>query len=217
MVNKLEKIRSYFPELSENTFLKLEAYRDLLLEWNERINLISRKDSENIEVHHLLHCLAIAKTIQFLPEARILDVGTGGGLPGIPLAILFPETEFVLIDRIGKKVEVVKTMASDLNLSNVTAEKIHAAEVTQDFDFIVSRAVGKLNEFTPWIKGKLRKSDRHEILNGILYLKGGEIDAEIKASKWKPEIFPVSDYFKEEYFETKNVVYLKQPGRVRKA
>ncbi len=216
MVKRLESIRTYSPDFAEETHDKLAEYKDLLLEWNERINLISRKDVENIEIHHLLHCLAIAKTISFLPDSRVLDVGTGGGLPGIPLAIIFPEVEFVLIDRIGKKVEAVKSMVADLKLANVTVIKGHAVDVEPGFDFVVSRAVTRLNEFTPWIKGKLRKTDRHDILNGILYLKGGEIEEELLASKWKSEIIPISKYFNEEYFQTKNVVYLRQPGRVFK-
>jgi 16S rRNA (guanine527-N7)-methyltransferase len=216
MVKRLERVRAYFPEVSDEKHEKLEAYRDLLLQWNERINLISRKDVDNIELHHILHSLAIAKIISFLPDSRVLDVGTGGGLPGIPLAILFPETEFVLIDRIGKKVDAVKSMIADLKISNVSVIKGHAADVEPGFDFIVSRAVTRLNEFTPWIKGKLSKTDKHPILNGILYLKGGEIEEELLASKWNSQITPISDFFSEDFFQTKNVVYLKQPGRVRK-
>lgn len=203
-------ILSYFPDLTQNQkdqFAQLdEQYRF----WNARINLISRKDIDMLYVHHILHSLAIAKVVSFLPGEKILDVGTGGGFPGIPLAILFPDTSFHLVDSIGKKIKVVKEVSSALGLANVEATHARAEQINGQFNFVVSRAVTRLAEFYPWIKGKFLKDSGNSIQNGILYLKGGDLDEEIKESRLKATLIPLTDYFKEDYFLTKYVVYIPQ-------
>lgn len=161
-------------------------------------------------LHHILHSLAIAKVVGFLPGEKILDVGTGGGFPGIPLAILFPETHFHLVDSIGKKIKVVKEVALGCNLENVIATHARAEQINDKFSFIVSRAVTRLSEFYPWIKGKFLKDSINELQNGILYLKGGDLAEEIAESKLKVQLIPLTDFFEEDYFETKFVVYIPQ-------
>lgn len=180
----------------------------LYKEWNDKINVISRKDIDNLYVNHVLHSLAIAKITPFKPGARVLDVGTGGGFPGIPLAILFPETQFHLVDSIGKKITVVKNVASGLGLNNVTAEQIRAEQVKGEYDFIVSRAVTRLKEFYSWVNKKVKEDSIHSLYNGILYLKGGDLDEEMAELKKPHQIFTLHNYFKEEFFETKKVVYV---------
>lgn len=203
-------ISYYFPDLSQkqkDQFLQLdELYRF----WNVRINLISRKDIDKLYLHHILHSLAIAKVISFLPGEKILDVGTGGGFPGIPLAIMFPETNFHLVDSIGKKIKVVQEVSTACNLDNVRASHARAEHINEKFHFVVSRAVTRLSDFYPWIKGKFEKESRNTLKNGILYLKGGDLNDEIKESGLKAELIPLSDYFKEDYFDTKFVVYIPQ-------
>ncbi len=200
----------YFPDLSQrqkDQFAELDQqYRF----WNARINLISRKDIDMLYLHHILHSLAIAKVISFLPGEKVLDVGTGGGFPGIPLAILFPETHFHLVDSIGKKIKVVQEVAAACGLKNVKATHARAEQVDEKFDFVVSRAVTRLSEFYPWIKGKFIKESKNSRQNGILYLKGGDLADEIKESQLKTQLIPLTDYFKEDYFETKFVVYIPQ-------
>lgn len=173
-------------------------------------NVISRKDIDELYERHILHSLGIAKFCTFKPGEKVLDVGTGGGFPGIPLAILFPETYFHLVDSIGKKIKVVTEVASALGLENVKASHLRAEQVTDKFDFIVSRAVTRLIDFYPWIKGKFNKDSKNAIQNGILYLKGGDLTEEIAESGLKAELYPLSAYFKEEFFETKYVVYIPQ-------
>lgn len=191
---------------------RYEALENLYIQWNSKINLISRKDIDELYVRHILHSLGIARVTGFPPGADILDVGTGGGFPGIPLAILFPETNFHLIDSIGKKITVVKDIVQSLGLENVKAEQIRAEQVKDKYDFIVSRAVTRLKPFYQWVKGKTKKPDMaaqsQEIKNGILYLKGGDLEEELKESQMKYRLFPLSDYFEEDFFETKKVVYL---------
>lgn len=203
-------IFQYFPDLSQkqkDQFTELDhQYRF----WNARINLISRKDIDMLYLHHILHSLAIAKVISFLPGEKILDVGTGGGFPGIPLAILFPETSFHLVDSIGKKIKVVQEVSIACDLKNVKATHARAEQIDEKFDFIVSRAVTRLSEFYPWIKGKFVKESKNSLKNGILYLKGGDLADEIKESGLKTQLIPLTDYFKEDYFETKFVVYIPQ-------
>lgn len=201
-------VYQYFDGLSEVQKNQLAQLGDLYKEWNEKINVVSRKDIENIYVNHVLHSLGIAKVMSFSKGAQVLDVGTGGGFPGIPLAILFPETEFYLVDSIGKKITVVKEVAAALNLTNVKAEQIRAEQVKQKFDFIVSRAVTRMKEFYGWVRTSVKPKSLHKLDNGILYLKGGDLDEELNELKKPYSLYNLSDYFKEEFFETKKVVYV---------
>jgi len=203
-------ILSYFPDLNPKQKEQFEQLDDLYRFWNARINLISRKDIDMLYLHHILHSLAIAKVVSFLPGEKILDVGTGGGFPGIPLAILFPETDFHLVDSIGKKIKVVHEVASGCGLENVRASHARAEQIDGKFHFVVSRAVTRLSEFYPWVKGKFEKKSLNTIQNGILYLKGGDLADEINESGLKTELIPLSDFFKEDYFDSKFVVYIPQ-------
>ena len=203
----MEEILKQFPNLSEIQRDQFEKLYDVYQDWNAKINVISRKDIDELYTKHVLHSLAIAKIIQFEPGTYVLDVGTGGGFPGIPLAILFPETRFYLIDIILKKINVVKAVAESLNLKNVKAEQLRAENVKGDYDFIVSRAVTNMPDFVSWIKDKIKKTNKHELKNGILYLKGGDLTEELKDFPKATE-FNISEFFKEEFFETKKVVHL---------
>ncbi|MBI9040424.1 16S rRNA (guanine(527)-N(7))-methyltransferase RsmG [Lutibacter sp.] len=203
----MEIILKYFPNLTETQmeqFGKLEA---LYKFWNEQINVISRKDIDEIYTHHVLHSLGIAKVQSFLPKSKILDIGTGGGFPGIPLAILFPETQFYLVDSIGKKIKVVNEVSSAIGLTNVKAEQMRAELVNEEFDFIVSRAVTNMDDFAKWTKGKIAKKQRHELKNGILYLKGGDLTEELQNFPKATE-YNLTDYFDNDFFETKKVVHI---------
>jgi 16S rRNA (guanine527-N7)-methyltransferase len=181
----------------------------LYREWNDKINVISRRDMDNLYLNHVLHSLGIAKVIQFKPSAEILDVGTGGGFPGIPLAILFPQAHFHLVDSIGKKITVVNEVSKALGLVNVESEKIRAEEIKKrKYDFAVSRAVTRMKEFYPWVAGKIKKESSHQMDNGILYLKGGELEEEMKELRKPYSIYNLTDFFEEEFFETKKVVYV---------
>lgn len=201
-------IHKYFPQLDEQKFKQFEKAEKLYLDWNTKINLISRKDAEHLMEKHILHSLAIAKVIQFKNGTKILDVGTGGGFPGIPLAIMFPNAKFHLVDSIGKKIMVVKDIAEQLNLSNVTAEQIRAEKVKGHFDFIVSRAVTRLPEFNSWVRGKIKKKGFNSLPNGILYIKGGDVLEEIVHTGKKYQIFEIPQFFDEPFYETKKVVHL---------
>ncbi|MBY0245561.1 MAG: 16S rRNA (guanine(527)-N(7))-methyltransferase RsmG [Sphingobacteriaceae bacterium] len=205
-----EIIKKYFPNLSATQLKQFDQLFDLYTFWNAQINVVSRKDIEELYERHILHSLGIAKFCEFQAGERVLDVGTGGGFPGIPLAILFPETDFHLVDSIGKKIKVVNEVATALGLKNVVASHKRAEEVKEKFNFIVSRAVTRLVDFYPWIQGKFSKESKNAIPNGILYLKGGDLAEEIKESKLKAELYPLSAYFEEEFFETKFVVYIPQ-------
>jgi 16S rRNA (guanine527-N7)-methyltransferase len=208
ILNKADIIFRYFPDLTEQQRRQFAELFALYQEWNEKINVISRKDIDNLYVNHVLHSLGIAKVISFNPGASVLDVGTGGGFPGIPLAILFPQAHFHLVDSIGKKITVVKAVADSLGLKNVTADHIRAEQVKGKFDFIVSRAVTRLKEFYGWIQNKTKPEGIHSMDNGILYLKGGDLEEELAELKKLHQVFDLSDYFGEEFFETKKVVFV---------
>lgn len=204
-----EKLKHYFPELNETQLDLYERFQEEFLQWNDKINLISRKDTENLFVHHILHSLAIAKVCKFKPECNILDIGTGGGFPGLPLAIMFPETKFFLVDSIGKKIKVVQAITEALELKNVRSMQTRAEKVQEKFDFIISRAVTTFEDFIPWTVGKFSNVRYHDLPNGILYLKGGDLTEELSKVKKPYKIFNISDYFKEEFFETKKVIHIK--------
>ncbi|MBU4539179.1 MAG: 16S rRNA (guanine(527)-N(7))-methyltransferase RsmG [Weeksellaceae bacterium] len=204
----VELIEKYFPNLSEdqkNQFAKLD---ELYKEWNEKINVISRKDMESLYEKHILHSLGIAKVMQFAPNTKVLDIGTGGGFPGIPLAILFPEVQFTLIDSIGKKITVVKEVSEGIGLKNVTAVHGRAEDLKGKFHFVVSRAVTQMPVFLRWLKGKFEKEQFNPKHNGVLYLKGGDLAEELAGLK--AEIFSLKDFFESDFFETKKVVYLSK-------
>lgn len=203
----MEEILKQFPNLSENQIVQFQKLQELYEDWNAKINVISRKDIDELYTRHVLHSLGIAKVIEFKPGSKIMDVGTGGGFPGIPLAILFPEVDFYLIDVIAKKIRVVNEVASNLGLKNVKAEQKRAELVKDEFDFIVSRAVTNMPDFVSWVKGKIKKDSNHELKNGILYLKGGDLSEELANYRTVVE-HNLQDFFEEDFFETKKVVYL---------
>jgi 16S rRNA (guanine527-N7)-methyltransferase len=203
----MEEILKQFPNLTENQILQFKKLEVLYHDWNAKINVISRKDIDELYTKHVLHSLAIAKIQPFEAGSYVLDVGTGGGFPGIPLAILFPETRFYLIDVIAKKIKVVQAVADALGLKNVKAEQIRAENVKGDYDFIVSRAVTNMPDFVSWIKDKIKKQNKHNLPNGILYLKGGDLTEELKDFPRATE-YNIADFFKDEFFETKKVVHL---------
>ena len=203
----MDRIQHYFPEISEAQRSQFSALFNLYVEWNQKINVISRKDIDELYKKHVLHSLGIAKVQPFLPSSTILDVGTGGGFPGIPLAILFPETRFHLVDSIGKKIKVVDEVAAALQLENVTASHARGETIEDRYDFIVSRAVTQMPTFVGWVKDKVAKKSKHELKNGILYLKGGDLTEELHLFP-KAKEFPLATYFSEDFFETKSVVHL---------
>jgi len=204
-----ELIFTYFPDLTELQKKQFEQLAALYKEWNEKINVISRKDIDSLYLHHVLHSLGIAKVISFKPGTKIMDVGTGGGFPGIPLAIMFPECKFHLVDSIGKKITVVREVATALDLKNVNAQQIRAEELRVKYDFVVSRAVTDLSVFVKWVENKFAPQTIFNTLeNGILCLKGGDLTEELKPFKNEITVYELKDYFKEEFFETKKVVYL---------
>jgi len=206
---KSEIILKYFPNLSASQKIKFEQLWDLYFFWNQQINVISRKDFESLYEKHILHSLGIAKVIQFNSGTKILDIGTGGGFPGIPLSILFPDSYFHLVDSIGKKIKVVSEISKALELENVFAEQSRAEQIKDKFDFIVSRAVTALPEFMPWTIGKFLKTNKNDLPNGILYLKGGDLNEELESLDKKVRIFELRHYFEEPFFETKKVVFVK--------
>ncbi len=203
----MEEIIKQFPNLTDNQLLQFQKLEALYHDWNAKINVISRKDIDELYTKHVLHSLAIAKIQPFEPGTYILDVGTGGGFPGIPLAILFPETRFYLIDVIAKKIKVVQAVTESLGLKNVKAEQMRAENVKGDYDFIVSRAVTNMPDFYGWVKDKIKKQNKHTLHNGILYLKGGDLTVELKDFPKATE-YNIADFFSDSFFETKKVVHL---------
>ena len=204
----MDVILKYFPELTEQQIRQFSLLGGLYSSWNERINVISRKDIENLYTNHILHSLAIAKIIRFTPSTRILDVGTGGGFPGIPLAVMFPFCHFSLVDSVGKKIKIVNDVIRSTGLKNAQGINTRVESVNDEFDFVVCRAVTSFPKFYTWIKGRIIPEQKNQIRNGILYLKGGNIDEEMKDFKNKIQVYPIRDFFTEDYFDTKLVIYL---------
>jgi 16S rRNA (guanine527-N7)-methyltransferase len=200
----MEEILKQFPNLTDNQIEQFKSLQNLYEDWNSKINVISRKDIDELYIRHVLHSLGIAKTIEFKPGSKIMDVGTGGGFPAIPLAILFPEVNFYAIDIIAKKIKVVNEVIKALGLKNIKAEQKRAELVNHEFDFIVSRAVTNMPDFVSWIKDKIKSNSKHELQNGILYLKGGDLSDELKDFPRATE-YNLADYFFDEFFETKKV------------
>ena len=200
-------VQHYFPNLTELQVKQFEQLESLYKDWNLKINVVSRKDIDELYLRHVLHSLAIAKLITFKPHAKIMDVGTGGGFPGIPLAILFPECNFHLVDSIAKKIKVVDEVVEGLGLTNVKTSHCRVEEINDTYDFIVSRAVAAMPTFVHWIKGKIAKKQNHELKNGIIYLKGGDLTEELQDYK-TATIYNITDYFDEDFYETKKIVHL---------
>lgn len=203
----MEIIHKYFKNLTENQINQFAKLQELYQDWNLKINVVSRKDIDELYLRHVLHSLGIAKVMPFKPNAKVMDVGTGGGFPGIPLAILFPETQFHLVDSIGKKIKVVNEVVAGLGLQNVKTTHGRVEEVKDTYDFIVSRAVAQMETFVRWTKGKIAKKQNHDLKNGILYLKGGNLTEELQKYT-SATIYELPNYFEEPFFETKKVVHL---------
>ncbi len=204
----MQIIKKYFNELQPGQLDKLSMMGEVYADWNQKINLVSRKDMDFFYIRHVLHSLAIYRYCPFLPGARVLDVGTGGGFPGIPLAICCPDTQFVLIDSIGKKIRVVNDIARQLKLDNVATRQVRAERMTGTFDFIVSRAVTSLPVFFDWVSDKISHVSRHALPNGILYLKGGNLDAELAPLDWQYRVTDLAGLFEEDFFQTKKIIHL---------
>lgn len=208
----MDSIHRYFPQLTEQQTIQFEQLAALYKDWNLKINVVSRKDIDELYLRHVLHSLGIAMVQSFRNGAKILDVGTGGGFPGIPLAILFPEVQFHLVDSIGKKIKVVEEVRDGLDLQNVRVTNARAETITGQYDFIVSRAVAQMDTFVRWVRNRVAKKSDHELKNGILYLKGGDLTEELQAFP-KATIYPLSAYFKEDFFDTKSVVHVPMKYR----
>ena len=202
----MQIISKYFTNLTEKQIQQFSDLKKLYEHWNAQINVISRKDMDALYINHVLHSLAIAKVIQFEKGTSVLDIGTGGGFPGIPLAILFSETDFLLVDSIGKKIKVVNEVSSALGLTNVRTMHERAENINEPFDFIVSRSVTNMTDFKKWVKGKFNKKHNNSLDNGILYLKGGDLSEELRGIPHKQ--YEIADYFEEDFFETKKVIYI---------
>jgi len=208
----MDIITKYFPNLSDEQIVQFTNLKDLYKDWNLKINVVSRKDIDEIYLRHVLHSLGIAKVMRFHKGAQVLDVGTGGGFPGIPLAILFPETQFHLVDSIGKKIKVVDEVIAGLGITNVKTTNDRVENVPGQYDFIVSRAVAQMDTFVRWVRNHIKKKSVHELKNGILYLKGGDLTEEL-AKFSTTQIYNLTDYYTEDFFETKKVVYLPMKYR----
>ena len=206
-IKTMDIIYNYFPDLSDIQIDRFSRLQHLYQDWNLKINVVSRKDIDELYIRHVLHSLGIVKVMKFQPNAKVMDVGTGGGFPGIPLAILFPETQFHLVDSIGKKIKVVNEVAEGLGLENVRTTHIRVEEVNDTYDFIVSRAVAQMETFVRWTKNKVHKKQQHALKNGILYLKGGDLTKELQNFP-EATIYNLLDYFEEDFFATKKVVHL---------
>lgn len=204
----MELINKYFPDLTAEQRDKFGQMEELYQFWNARVNVISRQDIDTLYERHILHSLGIAKVLEFKSGTSILDVGTGGGFPGIPLAILFPKAQFHLVDSIGKKIRVVQEIADALKLDNVKAEQIRAEKLDDSYEFVISRAVTRITPFVGWVKRNISKNSFHSLRNGILYLKGGDLTEELSELNQKSRVFELSDYFEEEFFQTKKVLYV---------
>ncbi len=205
----MEIIDLYFPEFTKQQLLLIQEYEQLLKEWNSKINLISRKNEDQIIEQHILHSLSIAKFVRFLPFSTVLDLGTGGGLPGIPLAIAFPNTKFHLIDSIGKKIKAVAAMTSELGLNNVTSEQIRVEQHQGSYDFVVTRAVAPANQLLQWTAHLYNDYSEHAKNNGLIALKGGDLKEELAEVQRLYEVIPLSSYFTEEFFQTKKLLYIR--------
>ena len=203
----MENIINYFPNLSEKQLFQFQALLPLYTKWNSKINVISRKDMEDFYIHHVLHSLGISKFISFIPRTEILDFGTGGGFPGFPLAIMFPRVKFYLVDSIGKKIKVVKNISQEIGLENVQVENIRGEKFTKKVDFIVSRAVSRMDLFVPWVENKINSISKNKINNGIIYLKGGDLKDELTSFP-ESKVYSLNTHFEHSYFETKKLVYL---------
>ena len=203
----MDIILKYFPDILEKQIRQFSQLQELYNEWNSQINVISRKDMENLYLKHVLHSLAIAKVVSFADGTKVLDVGTGGGFPGVRLAILFPNVDFLLVDSIGKKIKVVNEVANSIGLKNLRAEHKRAEQVNGQFDFVVSRAVTKMKVFHQWVRKRISTKQKNTFFNGILYLKGGDLTEELKGIK-NVELYNIPDFFEEEFFETKKIVYI---------
>ena len=204
----MKEILHYFPNLSQEQVKQFERLKDLYEEWNQQINVISRKDTENFYERHVLHSLGLAKIIRFQKTSEILDVGTGGGFPGIPMAIMFPDVKFTLVDSIGKKIKVVNEISAALGLKNVTGLHLRAEDVKGNFDFVISRAVTQMPIFINYVRNKIKKERNNKLKNGILYLKGGDLKEEMKSVKYRYKEYNLSSFFKEEFFETKKIIHV---------
>lgn len=204
----MELILKYFPDLTDTQREKFAQLEPLYQEWNAKVNVISRQDIDTLYERHVLHSLGIAKVLEFKPGTAVLDVGTGGGFPGIPLAIMFPDTQFHLVDSIGKKIRVVQEIAKALDLKNVKAEQIRAEKLDDSYEFVVSRAVTRMQPFVGWVRKNISRNSFHTLRNGILYLKGGDLTEELAEIPMKSRVYELSDYFEEDFFDTKKVVYV---------
>ena len=202
-----QKLLTYFPLLDDRQKQQLEGLYPLYVEWNAKINVISRKDIQHLYLHHVLHSLSIAKVCPFLPGSDVLDIGCGGGFPGIPLAILFPKIQFYMVDSVGKKIRVVQAVAEALELKNIRAEHIRAEKVKGKYDFAISRAVAPLNTLYQWSRNKIKVKSQHALFNGLLCLKGGDLRQEMKEAGLNYATYPINEYFDEAYFQEKYVIY----------